>query len=108
MGLGDMTGAGKVISGSTETGSYQFVQVSTDQDGENSRSMQTTVSFTEVRETLKWYAVTKASIVTYIGAHADANVNYDLINDKSTDGYDVTVDTVTREIVSSVTIEVPE
>ena len=89
-----ITGTGQVISGSTEKGTY--AENITKKDG--SQWILTTY-FDETRQELKWYALTKAAIDTYIAANPTYNVTYSLTNENSPiQGYEMTVQSVTRTI----------
>jgi hypothetical protein len=103
-----VTGAGKVISGGTETGSYsQVLQRGTATDPKPDRLL--TVFYTDVRSERKWYALTKAAIDAYIAANPTVNVNYSITNEV-TGAYEMTVTTVTRTVTgySITTIEETE
>lgn len=87
-----ITGAGQVISGSTEKGKY--AENITKKDG--SQWILTTY-FDETRQELKWYAVTYAAIVAYKAANPGANISYSLTNNV-TGAYEMTVVNVARNI----------
>jgi len=87
-----ITGAGQVISGSTEKGKY--AENITKKDG--SQWILTTY-YDETRQELKWYAVTYAAIVAYKAANPDANISYSLTNNV-TGAYEMTVVNVARNI----------
>ena len=87
-----ITGAGQVISGSTEKGEY--AENITKKDG--SQWILTTY-FDETRQELKWYAVTYAAIVAYKAANPDTNISYSLTNNV-TGAYEMTVVNVARNI----------
>lgn len=91
-----VTGDGKAISGGTEIGSYtQVLQRGTATDPLPDQLL--TVFYTDVRSELKWYALTKAAIDSYITANPTANVNYSIV-DEITNGYEMTVTTLTRTV----------
>lgn len=87
-----ITGAGQVISGSTEKGKY--AENITKKDG--SQWILTTY-FDDTRQELKWYAVTYAAIVAYKAANPDTNISYSLTNNV-TGAYEMTVVNVARNI----------
>jgi hypothetical protein len=89
-----VTGAGKAISGGTETGSYtQVLQRGTATNPKPDQLL--TVYYTDVRTEVKWYALTKAAIDAYILANPTANVNYSITNEV-TGAYEMTVTTSAR------------
>ena len=91
-----VTGAGKAISGGTETGSYtQVLQRGTATNPLPDQLL--TVYYKDVRTELKWYALTKAAIDAYILANPTVNVNYSITNEV-TGAYEMTVTTLTRTI----------
>ena len=100
MALADtVTGDGKVLGGSTETGSYTETVVRSD----GSKRLVTTY-FTDVRVERKWYALTLAAVNAYIDGHPNDNVSYTLVNEGGPiQGYEMTVQSVTRS-VTGVTI----
>lgn len=101
-----VTGAGKAISGSTETGSYsQVIQRGTESNPLPNQLL--TVFYTEVRSELKWYALTKGAIDQYIAANPTANVAYSIINE-ATSGYEMTVSSLTRTITGYSLTTMPE
>ena len=87
-----ITGAGRVISGSTEKGTY--AENITKSDG--SQWILTTY-FDETRQELKWYALTYAAIVAYKAANPDTNISYSLTNNV-TGAYEMIVVNVARNI----------
>lgn len=89
-----VTGAGKAISGGTETGSYsQVLQRGTETDPKPDKLL--TVYYTDVRTERKWYALTKGAIDRYIADNPKANVSYSIVNE-ATNAYEMTVTTLTR------------
>lgn len=99
-----VTGGGKLISGSTETGSYSS-PFGVSRDGETKRII--TVYFTEVRAERKWYALTSGAIGSYIAAHPNANVSFTLVNEV-TQAYEMTVTTIERTITQITITNAPE
>lgn len=99
-----VTGDGKVISGSTETGSYSSpFEVS--RDGKTKRII--TTYFREIRTERKWYALTGGAIDSYIAANPTANVSFALVNEV-TQAYEMTVITVSRTITQITITNAPE
>ena len=87
-----ITGAGQVISGSTEKGKY--AENITKKDG---TQWILTTYFDETRQEIKWYALTLAAIVAYKSENPDADINYSL-TDQVTGAYEMTVVNVVRNI----------
>jgi len=93
MALADrITGAGQVISGSTEKGKYD--ENITKKDG---TQWILTTHFDETRQEIKWYALTYAAIVAYKSENPDADITYSL-TDQVTGAYEMTVVNVVRNI----------
>jgi hypothetical protein len=99
-----VTGDGKAISGSTETGSYSS-PFGVSRDGETKRII--TTYFTEIRTERKWYALTGGAIDSYIAANPTANVSFTLVNEV-TQAYEMTVTTVSRTITQITITNAPE
>lgn len=87
-----ITGAGQLISGSTEKGKY--AEIITKKDG---TQWILTTHFDEVRQEIKWYALTLAAIAAYKAENPDANISYSLTN-QVTGAYEMTVVNVSRNI----------
>jgi len=87
-----ITGAGQVISGSTEKGKYD--ENITKKDG---TQWILTTHFDETRQEIKWYALTYAAIVAYKSENPDADITYSL-TDQVTGAYEMTVVNVVRNI----------
>jgi hypothetical protein len=87
-----ITGAGQVISGSTEKGKY--AENITKNDG---TQWILTTYFDETRQEIKWYALSLAAIVAYKSENPDADINYSL-TDQVTGAYEMTVVNVARNI----------
>jgi hypothetical protein len=87
-----ITGAGQVISGSTEKGEY--AENITKKDG---TQWILTTYFDELRQEIKWYALTYAAIVAYKAENPDTNIAYSLTN-QVTGAYEMTVVNVVRNI----------
>lgn len=87
-----ITGAGQVISGSTEKGKY--AENITKNDG---TQWILTTYFDETRQEIKWYALTLSAIAAYKAENPDANISYSLTN-QVTGAYEMTVVNVSRNI----------
>jgi len=101
-----VTGAGKTISGGTETGSYsQVLQRGTESNPLPNQLL--TVFYTEVRSEVKWYALTKGAIDQYMADNPTANVTYSIVNE-ATNAYEMTVNSLTRTITGYSLTTIPE
>jgi len=112
MALADsVTGDGKVISGSTETGSYTKSVTRKKTDTETGKEVDTeftlTTYYSETRTTVKWFALTLGACTDYIAANPTLQITYDLDN-AVTGGYTLTATTVARTVTGFTLIEVPE
>ena len=87
-----ITGAGQVISGSTEKG--QYAENITKNDG---TQWILTTYFDDTRQEIKWYALTLAAIAAYKAKNPNANISYSL-TDQVTGAYEMTVVNDVRNI----------
>jgi hypothetical protein len=108
-----VTGSGKLMDFSTETGSYEYVATSIDQDTSDPPEPTTvqqlvTVSYTDVRETRKWYNLTETAIDNYIIANPSENIQAFLSDEFIDDTYEMLKEDVTRTITDVTVTAVPE
>ena len=97
-----VTGTGKLISSRIE-GSGSFSYVSNDDGTLTNHS----ITYTDVRETRKWHALTLTACTNYQAAHPNDNTDVECVNEVI-GAYELTTETVTRTVVAHSSAEISE
>ena len=101
-----VTGTGKLISSGVDgSGSFSYITTQTVEGSPVRKN--NTVSYTETRETRKWYALTESAATTYQDAHPSENPVVECTNE-IIGAYSLTTETRTRTIVDIETTTITE
>ena len=105
-----VTGTGKLIESRIEGAgafSYLRVHVSGVPGAETETTKRHTVNYLETRKTHKWYALTQGAVEAYQAANPEKNAHGVCVNE-ILNAWELTSETVTREIISIEENEIPE